>query len=56
MRHVLLARYGARTQWDELAKKLDTSKDAIRMASRRELERLRSKLGIQQRGDKQDSD
>ena len=56
MRHVLLARYGARAQWDELAKDLDTSKDAIRMASRRELERLRSKLDIQQRGAKQDSD
>jgi DNA-directed RNA polymerase specialized sigma24 family protein len=56
MRHVLLARYGARTQWNELAKKLDTSKDAIRMASRRELERLRSKLGIQQRGEEQGSD
>jgi DNA-directed RNA polymerase specialized sigma24 family protein len=56
MRHVLLARYGARTHWDDLAKSFGTSKDAIRMASRRELERLRTKLGIRQRGKKQDSD
>ena len=56
MRHALLSRYGARAQWDELAKNFDTSKDAIRMASRRELERLRSKLGVRQGGKKQDSD
>jgi len=56
MRHVLLARYGARTGWDELAKNLNTSKDAIRMASRRELERLRNRLGVQQRRKKKDSD
>ena len=56
MRHVLLARYGARAQWDELAKNLDTTKDAIRMASRRELERLRSKLGIRRREEKQGSE
>lgn len=56
IRHVLLARYGARARWDELAKALDTSKDAIRMASRRELERLRNNLRIQRRVEKQDSD
>jgi DNA-directed RNA polymerase specialized sigma24 family protein len=56
MRHALLARYGARAQWDELAKNLNTSKDAIRMASRRELERLRRKFGIRQGGKKQASD
>jgi DNA-directed RNA polymerase specialized sigma24 family protein len=56
LRHVLLARYGSRAQWEELARNLNTSKDALRMASRRELERLRSKLGILQHGKKQDSD
>jgi len=56
VRHALLARYGARAQWDELAKSLDTSKDAIRMASRRELERLRRRLGIPHNRKKPDSD
>lgn len=55
MRHVLLARYGARTGWDELAKNLNTSKDAIRMASKRELDRLRNRLGVQERSKKKDS-
>lgn len=46
IRHVLVAHYGAHTRWDDLARELGTTKDAIRMASKRELQRLRRKLGI----------
>ncbi len=46
MRHALLARYGARCQWDEVAAELNKSKDSIRVASKRELDRLREKVGV----------
>jgi DNA-directed RNA polymerase specialized sigma24 family protein len=46
MRHALLARYGARSQWDEVAAELNKSKDSIRVASNRELDRLRKKVGV----------
>lgn len=55
IRHALLAKYGASARWDELAKNLHTSKDAIRMASRRELERLRNKLSTRRRRNVQGS-
>ena len=55
MRHALLARYGARSRWDEVAGELSKSKDSIRMASKRELDRLRSKLGINKNGSKSGS-
>jgi DNA-directed RNA polymerase specialized sigma24 family protein len=51
-RHALLARYGARSRWDEVAAGLSKSKDSIRMASKRELDRLRSKLRINKNGSK----
>ncbi|HTF64275.1 MAG TPA: hypothetical protein VK638_16450 [Edaphobacter sp.] len=56
IRRALLARYGVREQWDDVAKNLNRSKDAIRMASRRELNRLRRQLGIRQHGSENDSD
>jgi DNA-directed RNA polymerase specialized sigma24 family protein len=55
MRHALLARYGARSRWDEVAGELSRSKDSIRMASKRELDRLRSKLGVNKNGSKSGS-
>jgi DNA-directed RNA polymerase specialized sigma24 family protein len=50
VRHALLARYGARSRWDEVATELNKSSDSIRMASRRELERLRSTISISKNG------
>ena len=44
LRYALLARYGARRRWDEVAAELSRSKDSLRMASKREFDRLRSKL------------
>jgi DNA-directed RNA polymerase specialized sigma24 family protein len=52
MRQALLARYGARGRWEEVAAELSKSKDSIRVASKRELERLRAKLGISKNGSK----
>lgn len=50
LRHALLARYGARSRWDEVAEDLNRSSDAIRMASNRELARLRTAMGIHKSG------
>jgi len=52
LRYALLARYGARRRWDEVAAELSRSKDSLRMASKRELDRLRSKLGTNKNGSK----
>jgi DNA-directed RNA polymerase specialized sigma24 family protein len=52
IRQALLARYGARSRWDEVASELSKSKDSIRMASKRELDRLRLQLGISKNGSK----
>ena len=52
LRYALLARYGARRRWDEVAVELSRSKDALRMASKREIDRLRSKLGANKNGSK----
>jgi DNA-directed RNA polymerase specialized sigma24 family protein len=46
VRHALLARYGSRSRWDEVANELHRSTDSIRMASSRELARLRAAMGI----------
>ena len=46
VRHALLARYGSRSRWDEVADELQRSTDSIRMASTRELARLRAAMGI----------
>jgi hypothetical protein len=52
MRYALLARYGARRRWDEVAAELSRSRDSLRMASKRELDRLRLKLGANKNGSK----
>jgi len=52
LRYALLARYGARRRWDEVAAELNRSKDSLRMASKREFDRLRSKLGANKIGSK----
>jgi DNA-directed RNA polymerase specialized sigma24 family protein len=52
LRHALLARYGARTHWDEVAHELNKSSDSIRMASKRELARLRAAVGMSKNGRK----
>jgi DNA-directed RNA polymerase specialized sigma24 family protein len=49
VRHALLARYVSRSRWDEVADELDRSTDSIRMASTRELARLRAALGIRRK-------
>lgn len=55
MRYALLARYGARRRWDEVAAELSRSKDSLRMASKRELDRLRLKLGANKNGSRSGS-
>jgi DNA-directed RNA polymerase specialized sigma24 family protein len=55
LRHALLARYGARTRWEEVATELDKSSDSIRMASKRELSRLRAAVGMNKSGSRSDS-
>ncbi len=55
LRYALLARYGARRRWDEVAAELSRSKDSLRMASKREFDRLRSKLGANRNGSKSGS-
>jgi hypothetical protein len=51
LRHVLLMRYGARSQWDEIAQETSKSKDAIRKSCERELKRIRKKLKIRERAE-----
>jgi len=55
MRYVLLARYGARRRWDEVAAELGRSKDSLRMASKRELDRLRAKFWANKNGSRSGS-
>lgn len=49
LRRALLLRYGARSQWAEVAKEMSKSADALRMRCQREIKRIRKKLGIQDR-------
>jgi DNA-directed RNA polymerase specialized sigma24 family protein len=49
LRHALLTRYGARAQWNEVSENSSRSKDSIRVACQRELDRLRGRLGIKDR-------
>jgi DNA-directed RNA polymerase specialized sigma24 family protein len=49
LRSALLMRYGSRSRWEEVAAELKKSKDAMRMSCKRELNRIRKKLGIQGR-------
>jgi hypothetical protein len=49
LRRAMLMRFGARSQWEEVARETGKSKDAIRMSCLREFNRIRRKLGIQER-------
>jgi DNA-directed RNA polymerase specialized sigma24 family protein len=46
LRRAMLMRYGAHTPWEVIAREMSNSKDAIRKRCRRELDRIRRKLGI----------
>ena len=46
IRYALLARYGARRQWEDVALELKKSKDALRVRCERELRRIRQRLRI----------
>ena len=46
LRRAMLLRYGARSRWGEVAHETLKSKDAIRMSCKRELKRIRKRLGI----------
>ena len=49
LRRAMLMRFGARRQWEEVARETGKSKDAIRMSCLREFNRIRRKLGIRER-------
>jgi hypothetical protein len=49
LRRAMLMRFGARSQWEEVAQETGKSKDAIRMSCLREFNRIRRKLGIRGR-------
>jgi hypothetical protein len=49
LRRAMLMRFGARSQWEEVARETGKSKDAIRMSCLREFNRIRRKLGISER-------
>jgi DNA-directed RNA polymerase specialized sigma24 family protein len=51
LRHILLMRYGVRSQWDEIAQEMSKSKEAIRKSCERELKRIRKKLKIRERAE-----
>jgi len=51
LQRALLMRYGARSRWDEVADELQHSKDNVRMKCKRELQRIRNRLGIAPRQD-----
>ena len=46
LRRAMLMRYGAQTPWEDIARETSNSKEAIRKRCRRELDRIRRKLGI----------
>lgn len=48
VRMAMLMRFGARWSWKEIAKATSKSADAIRMSCRRELTRVRRKVGIRE--------
>ncbi len=49
LRYAMLMRYGARSRWEEVARDISKSKDAIRMGCQREVNRIRKRLGIRPR-------
>ncbi|WP_263356674.1 RNA polymerase sigma factor [Acidicapsa ligni] len=49
LQRALMMRYGARSRWDEVAEEVQTSQESIRIRCRRELARIRKRLGIQVR-------
>jgi DNA-directed RNA polymerase specialized sigma24 family protein len=51
LRRAMLMRYGARSRWDEVAKEMSKSKEAIRKSCQREMNRIRRKLGILERAE-----
>jgi RNA polymerase sigma factor (sigma-70 family) len=46
LRRAMLMRYGAHTPWEDIAREMSTSKEAIRKRCQRELGRIRRKLRI----------
>lgn len=50
LRYAMLMRFGARSQWKDVAKETSKSVNAIRMSCQRELNRIRRKFGLRDRG------
>ncbi|MBB6143733.1 DNA-directed RNA polymerase specialized sigma24 family protein [Silvibacterium bohemicum] len=46
LRRALLLRYGSHSRWEDVAREMSKSTDAIRVSCQRELARIRKKLGI----------
>jgi hypothetical protein len=53
LRRAMLMRFGARSQWEDVAEEAGKSKDAIRMSCQREFNRIRKKLGIREQNQDQ---
>jgi DNA-directed RNA polymerase specialized sigma24 family protein len=49
LQHAMLMRYGARSRWREVAEEIHKSSNAARKSCQKELNRIRRKLGIQER-------
>ena len=49
LRIALLMRYGSCARWSEVADRMSTTEDAVRKSCRRELKRIRQRLGISDR-------